>query len=101
MPERVIELIAPPRRMFPLARHRTIKQLADVGSWRMAWERVEAARRDGWRIADVTVLWAGRPGLTAQRVDWLRDLFGAVPIVEEDARGGHGRTRIRMMRDGA
>lgn len=97
--QRVVEMIGPSVRMFPRARHKTIKQLADVEQWRVCWERVQALQREGWRIEDVTVLWRSVPGLTAERVDWLRELFGDVPIREDLAAGGHGRTQVRLVRD--
>jgi hypothetical protein len=96
--ERVVELIAPPRRMFPGAWHTTIKTLADKGAWETAWQRVDALRDAGWRVVEVEVAWRHRPGLEGKRLDWLRSLFGDVPIRETNAQGGRGVTRVRLVR---
>ncbi len=96
---RIVEIVAPPKRMYPGARHRTIKTLADKAVWQTAYENVRVLQDVGWRIEDVEVAWRSRPGLEGKRLEWLRDLFGDVPIREVDSGGARGKTRVRLVRE--
>lgn len=91
---------APPRRLAPGARFRSLKTLADRAVWEQAMAQVTALVDDGWRLERVEVDWGKTLPLASHDAldQWIRSMTGCDTVSWTWSGVGRGEAKVYLMR---